>query len=297
MFKAAPFAAWKWRRVFLVAAVVAVSGMLAACAGQAGRTGEGADYIFVQAHRGASADYPELTLAAFEGAIEAGADRIEMDLALTADDEVVLVHDTTVDRTTDGSGRVGSHTLEELKQLDAGSWYSARFAGEEIPTLPEVIELVDGRATLNLEVKTSGRSGMEVSRTIERAVQIVNERGALDWVFFSSFDRFALDEVRSVEPEARLMLIDWNEPSSYSGLDVAINNDYFGWTPAGEYATQERIERADEAGLSVHTGASPGRGLHELVSWGIDGFSSGDPGALVDFLERHGYREGEYIGR
>ncbi|MFP4643978.1 MAG: glycerophosphodiester phosphodiesterase [Spirochaetales bacterium] len=297
MFKAARFAAWRRRLVVVGVTTVAVSGLLAGCAGQAGRAGEPADYVFVQAHRGASDEYPELTLAAFEGALEAGADRIEMDLAITEDDHIVLVHDSTVDRTTDGSGRVAGHTLDELKQLDAGSWHSSRFEGEEIPTLEEVLELVDGKATVNLEVKTSGRSGTEVNRTVERAIEIVKEHEALDWVFFSSFDRFALDEVRSVEPEARLMLIDWNEPSSYSGLDVAINNDYFGWTPSREYATQERIERAEEAGLSVHTGASPGRELHDLVSWGIDGFSSDDPEALVDFLERHGYREGEAGGR
>ncbi|MFO7780253.1 MAG: glycerophosphodiester phosphodiesterase family protein, partial [Spirochaetia bacterium] len=104
------------------------------------------DHIFVQAHRGSTTDYPELTLAAFEAAVEAGADRIEMDLAITSDEEVVLMHDISVDRTTDGSGRVESFTLRELQRLDAGSWHSQRFAGERVPTLREVIEMVDGRA-------------------------------------------------------------------------------------------------------------------------------------------------------
>ncbi|MDQ3457854.1 MAG: hypothetical protein M3498_00900 [Deinococcota bacterium] len=248
-------------------------------------------YVFVQAHRGYSADYPELTLLAFKRAIEVGADRLEMDLAITADGHVVLMHDRTVDRTTDGSGPVESFTLAQLRQLDAGGWKGGEFAGERVPTLEEVLELVDGRAVLNLEIKSRGRLASWVERVIEATVRVVQERGAVDRVLFSSFDVQALLAVRELEPEAKLLLIDWEQPSlRFDMLDVAIAQGFYAWTPSPEYATEERIRRAKEMGLSVHVGASPGPRILEWAEWGVDGFSSGNPGALIDFLERHGFR-------
>lgn len=248
------------------------------------------DYIFVQAHRGSTTDYPELTLAAFEAAVEAGADRIEMDLAITSDDEVVLMHDVSVNRTTDGSGRVESFTLRELQQLDAGSWHSQRFAGEHVPTLREVIEMVAGRAELNLEVKTHRRSGLLVKRVIDETVSLVEEMGAEDRVLYSSFELDALLEVRERNPDARLLLIDWLPGASYDGVDKAVDNDLYAWSPSAEYITEERVKEARRAGLSTHVGASPGRRALEYIEWGIDGLSSGNPAELVRFLEREGYR-------
>ncbi|NMC78815.1 MAG: glycerophosphodiester phosphodiesterase, partial [Chloroflexi bacterium] len=87
------------------------------------------------AHRGASADAPENTLAAFRLAVDENADGIELDAKLSADGQVVVIHDQSVDRTTDGHGRVGQLTLAQLKELDAGSSFSPGFAGERIPTL------------------------------------------------------------------------------------------------------------------------------------------------------------------
>lgn len=89
------------------------------------------------AHRGASAVAPENTMAAFEKAVELGADAIELDLHVSHDGELVIIHDDTLDRTTDGQGPVHTRSLHELKQLDAGRWFSERFAGQRIPTLAE----------------------------------------------------------------------------------------------------------------------------------------------------------------
>lgn len=277
-----------------VAMMIAISWIFAGCVstGDARSNSDTEEpmYVFVQAHRGASEHYPELTMAAFEAALSAGADRLEMDLALTSDDHVVLMHDTTVDRTTDGSGRVRSHTLEEIKRLDAGSWKDEQFAGEQVPSLREVLSMVGDRAVLNLEIKSHNTPFPEVVDTIERTLEIIEEYDAYDSVVFSSFDRRALDEVRNRKEDARLLLIDWSEPGGYSGLDVAINNNFYAWTPAPEYATRERIGRAREAGLSTHVGATPGRRALRFVEWGIAGLSSNDPASLVEFLEDNGYR-------
>jgi len=107
------------------------------------------------AHRGASTAAPPNTLAAFEKAIELGADGIEFDVHLSADGVPVVIHDFTVNGTTNGSGRVASLTLVQLKQLDAGSYFDPAFAGERIPTLAEVLEAVGSRLLLNIELKST----------------------------------------------------------------------------------------------------------------------------------------------
>src|SRR6266704_6290544 len=105
------------------------------------------------AHRGASARAPENTLAAFAEAVRLGANAIELDVHLTADGVPVVIHDGTVDRTTNGRGEVAAMTLKDLRRLDAGAWFSSRFRGERIPTLEESLEFARGRCAMNVEIK------------------------------------------------------------------------------------------------------------------------------------------------
>jgi glycerophosphoryl diester phosphodiesterase len=109
--------------------------------------------VKVIAHRGASGLAPENTMAAFEKAIQLKADYIELDIQISKDNQLVVIHDTTVDRTTDGSGEVKRFTVNGLKRLDAGSYYSSSFAGERIPTLEEVLGQVSGRIGVVIEMK------------------------------------------------------------------------------------------------------------------------------------------------
>jgi len=112
----------------------------------------------IEAHRGDRANAPENTLAAFSRAIDLGADSIELDVRLSLDGVPVVIHDDRVDRTTNGSGPVEGLTCEELRRLDAGSWFSPRFTGERIPLLAEVVDLLAGRdMLLNVELKSDGR--------------------------------------------------------------------------------------------------------------------------------------------
>ncbi len=147
------------------------------------------------AHRGASDKFPENTLIAFEEALAQGADALECDVHLSADGEVVVIHDETVDRTTDGTGAVAEMTLEVLRRLDAGSWKHSRFAGQRIPTLAEVVELAGDQADLFLEIK--GRSP-DLPR---RLVEVLREVGipARTWVFTAH--RPTLEELRQLAPD------------------------------------------------------------------------------------------------
>ncbi|MGH7411421.1 MAG: glycerophosphodiester phosphodiesterase family protein, partial [Candidatus Methylomirabilis sp.] len=152
------------------------------------------------AHRGASALAPENTMAAFEKAIELGADVIELDLHLTRDGELVVIHDDTLDRTTDGRGPVHGRSLEEIRRLDAGRWFGQAFAGERIPTLSEVLDRFAGKIPLALEVKAGSAffPGIE-----ERLVSALRHHSAVEQTAVASFDHFALKRLKEIEPTLR----------------------------------------------------------------------------------------------
>src|SRR5690606_8664460 len=121
--------------------------------GVGGPGAEAKDSFLNIAHRGASGHAPENTLAAFDKAVKMKADFFELDVQMSKDGHLVVIHDATVDRTTDGTGRVGDLTLKELKRLDAGSWFGPEFAGERIPTLEEVLDRYRGKIGILIEIK------------------------------------------------------------------------------------------------------------------------------------------------
>lgn len=155
-------------------------------------------------HRGASHDAPQNTLAAFRLANEYGADGYELDVHLTRDGVPVVIHDFTVDKTTDGTGPVASFTLAELKRLDAGIKFSPQFAGERIPTLAEVFDVLPPHSIVNVELKTRsiGDNGLE-----RATIHLIRERGLQDRVIVSSFNPFSLLRVRRFAPELKIGLL------------------------------------------------------------------------------------------
>ena len=113
--------------------------------------------VAVVAHRGASGDFPENTASAFLGAIELSVETIEFDVRLTRDYRLVIIHDQTVDRTSDGCGRVTDLNLADIKALDAGSWFADRFAGERYLTLAETLDMMPASLRLNIHIKASDK--------------------------------------------------------------------------------------------------------------------------------------------
>src|SRR6476661_5933958 len=161
--------------------------------------------IAIIAHRGASGHAPEHTFAAYDRAVDMGADYLEQDLQMTADGELVVLHDETLDRTTDASGPVAERTLDQLRGLDAGSWFDPRFAGERIPTLDAVLTRYGHDQRYYIETKAPG-DGME-----ERLVELLRRHGLIEpahehWqVLIQSFSEPSLRLMRELEP--RLPLI------------------------------------------------------------------------------------------
>jgi len=155
------------------------------------------DRVPVFAHRGASAAAPQNTLAAFRLAAEMGADGIELDVQLCRDGEVMVIHDFTVDGTTDGHGAVRDLTLAQLKELDAGSWFDPIFAGERIPTLQEVFDQVGHRLLINVELK----SLPGITRGLEgEVVRLIEDHNLAQRVIVSSFNPLAVRKVKKLNP-------------------------------------------------------------------------------------------------
>ncbi len=152
---------------------------------------------FYFAHRGASAHAPENTLAAFELALKQGAPAIEFDVKLTADRQVVIHHDQTLDRTTNGSGSITKQPLAALRELDAGSKFSADFRGEKIPTLDEVFETLGGKLFMNVEL-TNYASPFD--GLVDEVVRLVRKHGLEGQVLFSSFFPTNLTRARRLLP-------------------------------------------------------------------------------------------------
>ncbi len=148
--------------------VIVICALPAICFSQ--KENEGKDLSKIQlperglcAHRGAMGTHPENTLAAFRAAVDAGAHMIEFDVQLTKDNKMVVIHDGTVDRTTDGTGKVSELTFDEIRNLDAGSWKSPEFAGEKIPTLDETLSVMPYNIWLNVHIngeKDKNRAGL-----------------------------------------------------------------------------------------------------------------------------------------
>src|SRR5712692_9514611 len=151
--------------------------------------------FMVIAHRGASSYAPENTFAAFDLAIQMGVNHIELDVHSTRDSHIVVTHDDTVDRTTNGAGPVTSHTLAALKALDAGSWFEGTFSGERIPTFSEVLQRYKARLHIHTEIK--GHS----AHLSQRTADLVRRHGMAGQVTITSFQRTRLEEARAHAPE------------------------------------------------------------------------------------------------
>ncbi|MGI5850766.1 MAG: glycerophosphodiester phosphodiesterase [Clostridiales bacterium] len=159
----------------------------------------------IMAHRGASGYAPENTMAAFEKALEMGTEGIELDVHMTADGEIVVIHDHTVDRTSDGKGMVGALTLEEIREFDFGSWFDPKFKGQSIPTLRDVFELLeDWEGLLNIEVKSGPIFYPGIEEKLVDMVKRSNFRGR---IIFSSFNHYSLRDIKALDPAMEIGLL------------------------------------------------------------------------------------------
>jgi len=161
-------------------------------------------YPKIIAHRGASAHAPENTLPAFQLALDQSADGIELDVMLSKDDRLIVIHDSTLERTTNGKGNVLDHSYAELKELDAGYHFGDAFKNTPLPLLDEVYEQFGGKFKINVELKNYHRPYDQLP---DIALALTKEHNLLDSVIFSSFNARNLIKLRKAEPKVQTGLL------------------------------------------------------------------------------------------
>lgn len=231
----------------------------------------GNKFLFI-AHRGASAHAPENTMEAFRLAKRFGADFIELDVHLTKDGHLIAMHDLTVDRTTDGTGRIRDLTLEEIKRLDAGSWFDESFKGAKVPTLEEIFQEFGTDVNYKIEIKHP-----DINVGIEAALLRMLETYRLmnaarkGKVIIQSFDEACLKKLHGVVPSIPLfLLIGKNDVDKYDLEEVK----KFAVGVGPNYAAMDEsfVKRARNLGLLVHPfTVNDAKTVLKLQSYGITG--------------------------
>ncbi len=237
----------------------------------------------VIAHRGDSAHAPENTLAAFKLALDRGADAIEFDVKLTGDGKVVVLHDQSVDRTTDGAGDVRDFTLSQLKDLDAGGWFDPRFVNERIPSLEEVFDQIGSHILLNVELTNYASPGDPL---VERVVELLQKYKIEKTILFSSFFPHNLRKAKKLLPDIPCGLLaskgikglPWRTWGLRQGMDAL--------HPFLTDVNETLVSKVKRKGknINVWTVNDPDE-MDRLLALGVDGIFTDDPGLMLDRIK------------
>ena len=248
------------------------------------------------AHRGASEYAPENTFAAFDKALDMGVNHVELDVHFSRDGHIVVIHDDTLDRTTDGSGPVAGLTLSELRKLDAGSWFGAEYAGERIRSLAELFERYKGRLHFHIEIKARPAldTGARAEGLASRVADLVRAYGLTGDVTITSFWRPWLDEVREYAPE---LATGWLVPlgpvarddfymSSFKLVEQASALGLDQVCPRANITTPELVSALHERGFVVRChGVYSEQLMRHVVDCGADGMTVNFPDKLKEYLD------------
>ena len=221
----------------------------------------------IEAHRGDSSRAPECTLPAIELAIKAGADRVEIDLRSTRDGQLVIMHDDTVDRTTNGRGRVADLDFATLRKLDAGAWFGQAYAGARIPTLREALDICKDRVMIDIDLK--------VADAVPAMVRDIKEAGMLDQVVMTGDIPGSVDAIRNLAPTITM----FNEAGGVEqSITIARKHQLPGLCLPHEILNPAFIRQAHLHGLSVLAWTvDDADRIRTLAEWGVDAIMTNDP--------------------
>lgn len=238
-------------------------------------------------HRGASAHAPENTLASFEMALEHRADAIEFDVKLSSDNQVVVIHDSKVDRTTNGTGKVSNLPLSSLQLLDAGFKFSNKFKGEKIPTLIDVFERFGKRILMNVELTNYSTPFDGLVKEVVELVKIFNLE---DYVIFSSFLPNNLNISQRLLPEVPCGLLAYSGWMGYFQRRYGWKKKFQALHPYLAEVDQQLVTDVHSAGKRIHVWTVNGEeNLFKMLALKVDGIFTDDPGMLKRILEEdHG---------
>jgi glycerophosphoryl diester phosphodiesterase len=237
----------------------------------------------ILAHRGDLAHAPENTLPAFSQAIQKGADGVELDAKLTADGHVIVFHDMTVDRTTNGKGKVASFPLDEIRKLDAGAWFDSKFAGTKVPLLEEVFETVGKDKLINIELTnySTPKDGLT-----QKVCELIKKHNNQAQIIFSSFFASNLKIAKQVLPEIpRGLLAMPGIVGLWARSFGFMFGDYQALHPHISNASKEQTQRAHRIKRRVHVWtANTPEEILRLKDFGVDGIFTDDPAVAVQTL-------------
>ena len=221
--------------------------------------------VNIVAHRGASGTFPENTLSAFRDAIRLGVESIEFDVHLSRDGELIVIHDNSVDRTTNGSGKIEDLTLEQIKRLDAGVKFGDQFPNERIPTLSETLEIMPADMRLNIHVKAYPSTRPTVTKKV---IDEMVEYDVLDNAFFTS-DAETVKLVKSINPDVAICNLSGQDGEQY--IDFSKELGSYILQPNHRITTKEFVEKAhaNEMEVNIRVTAGPGQGQHGWLVCGL----------------------------
>jgi len=231
--------------------------------------------VEITAHRGSSLEAPENTLSALKKAIENGADYAEIDIQLTKDNHIILLHDETFERTTGNTFQPDELTLDEIKSLEAGSWFSDQYADEVIPTLQEVIDLTKGKLKLNIEIKGSKYS----PKIIEEMIKIIELNDYSDSCVITSLVYEDLEIVESLKPELKTGYIMFVAIGDLEKLNV----DFYSVEETN--VTESFVSKAHSSGREVHVWTiNDELSMGEMLDLGVDNIITDNDALLKDII-------------
>ncbi|AEV68697.1 glycerophosphodiester phosphodiesterase [Acetivibrio clariflavus] len=235
----------------------------------------------VIAHRGASAYAPENTLSAIKKAVQMGADGIEIDVQLSKDGHVVVIHDTTVNRTSNGSGKVNSMTLEQLKTLDFGSWFSEEFKNEPICTLEEVFGyLKNWNGLINVEIK---KEWLQFNSIEKKVVELIDRFNMRNRIIVSSFSTLSLLTIKRLDKNIRTGILFTSSTKDFVLLARLFKIDAI--HPWYKDVTKDMKKAAVKGNIKIHTYTVDDVGeMKRLAKIGIDGIITNIPDVALKAL-------------
>lgn len=247
------------------------------------------DFVII-GHKGAAGYVPENTLASFQKAMDMEAEMIEIDVHLSKDGEVVVFHDEDLSRTTDGLGKIHEMTLVEIKELDAGSWYSDEFVGEKVPTLNETIDLIHGKMGIIIDIKSKSHEFYE--GFAEKIVDIIVEKNAKEWCIIQSYEQEYLEHAYAKDSSIQIKKLMMGEDESLllsfyiNSKDFMTNRNkhefYQTINPHYTTVSNRRIFRLHARGYKIYTYVVNDRAdMIKMLNMAVDGIITDYPDKMV----------------
>ncbi|MCB1174069.1 MAG: hypothetical protein KDK39_10905 [Leptospiraceae bacterium] len=246
------------------------------------------DEFWIIAHRGWSGSYPENTLIGLREAIKLGCHMIEFDVTLTKDRKPIIIHDKTLSRTTNGYGKVHKYTFQELRRLDAGSWFHPKYAGAHLPSLDEILLIAKGAGIrINIEIKKEcWEDDLPVDSIEHQIINAIEKYRVTDRVIISSFRWGFIKRIHEIAPHVQKALLHYKSTATLDPARLKKEYGISSFNPQEIELNQKFVNKCHDAGLKVLPFTiNTYRDMEQYINMGVDGMFTNHPNRLFRFLD------------